>query len=53
VLQAQGQSAQAISAYQQAWSLMAETPDYRRLVQAKLNALGVEPDAKTASETSK
>jgi predicted negative regulator of RcsB-dependent stress response len=53
VLQAQGQSAQAISAYQQAWSLMAETPDYRRLVQAKLNALGIEPDAKTASETSK
>lgn len=53
VLLAQGQSSQAISAYQQAWSLMAETPDYRRLVQAKLNALGIEPDAAAVSETPK
>jgi hypothetical protein len=31
----------------------ADTPDYRRLVQAKLNALGVEPDAAVLSETPK
>jgi predicted negative regulator of RcsB-dependent stress response len=53
VLQAQGQSAQAITAYQQAWASLADTPDYRRLVQAKLNALGIEPDAAAVSETSK
>ncbi len=53
VLQAKGQSAQAIAAYQQAWSKLADTPDYRRLVQAKLNALGIDPDAAAVSETSK
>jgi len=53
VLQAKGQSADAVSAYQQAWSKLADTPDYRRLVQAKLNALGIDPDAVAASETSK
>jgi predicted negative regulator of RcsB-dependent stress response len=53
VLQAKGQSAQAVAAYQQAWQKLAETPDYRRLVQAKLNALGVEPDVAVVSETPK
>lgn len=53
VLQAKGQSADAVSAYQQAWSKLADTPDYRRLVQAKLNALGIDPDAAATSETSK
>lgn len=53
VLQAQGQSAQAIAAYQLAWSKLADTPDYRRLVQAKLNALGINPDPAPASETPK
>lgn len=53
VLQAKGQSADAVSAYQQALSKLADTPDYRRLVQAKLNALGIDPDAAAASETSK
>lgn len=53
VLQAKGQTAEAIAAYQQAWQKLAETPDYRRLVQAKLNALGVEPDAAVLSETPK
>lgn len=53
VLQAKGQSAQAVAAYQQAWQKLAETPDYRRLVQAKLNALGVEPDAAVVSGTPK
>jgi len=53
VLQAKGQSADAVSAYQQAWSKLADTPDYRRLVQAKLNALGIDPDAAAVSETPK
>jgi predicted negative regulator of RcsB-dependent stress response len=53
VLQAKGQNAEAIVAYQQAWQKLADTPDYRRLVQAKLNALGIDPDAATVSETPK
>ena len=53
VLQAKGQSADAVSAYQLAWSKLAEMPDYRRLVQAKLNALGIDPDAAAVSETPK
>ena len=53
VLQAKGQSAEAIAAYQQAWKQLADSPEYRRLVQAKLNALGVDPQATTAMETKK
>lgn len=53
VLQAKGQNAEAIAAYQQAWQKLADTPDYRRLVQAKLNALGIDPAAAAVSETSK
>ncbi len=53
VLQAKGQSAEAVSAYQLAWSKLADAPDYRRLVQAKLNALGIDPEATAASETPK
>jgi predicted negative regulator of RcsB-dependent stress response len=53
VLQAKGQNAEAISAYQTAWKKLADTPDYRRLVQAKLNALGIDPDAAAVSETPK
>jgi predicted negative regulator of RcsB-dependent stress response len=53
VLQAKGQSAEAVSAYQQAWKKLADTPDYRLLVQAKLNALGIDPDATAAAETAK
>jgi predicted negative regulator of RcsB-dependent stress response len=51
VLQAKGQSAEAVSAYQQAWKKLADSPDYRLLVQAKLNALGIDPDAGAAAET--
>jgi predicted negative regulator of RcsB-dependent stress response len=47
VLQAQGQTAQAVTAYQQAWTQLAGVADYRRLVQAKLNALGVDPSQVT------
>ena len=53
VLQAKGQAAEAIAAYQQAWKQLADSPEYRRLVQAKLNALGVDPQATTATETKK
>jgi predicted negative regulator of RcsB-dependent stress response len=53
VLQAKGQSADAVSAYQLAWSKLVDTPDYRRLVQAKLNALGIDPDVAAVSETPK
>jgi predicted negative regulator of RcsB-dependent stress response len=51
VLQAKGQTSEAVTAYQLAWSKLADAPDYRRLVQAKLNALGVDPQA--AVETKK
>jgi predicted negative regulator of RcsB-dependent stress response len=53
VLQAKGQFAEAVSAYQQAWKKLADSPDYRLLVQAKLNALGIDPDAATALEMPK
>jgi len=53
VLQAKGQSTEAIAAYQQVWQKLADTPDYRRLVQAKLNALGVDPEKSAGSETTK
>ena len=50
VLQAQGQTAQAVTAYQQAWTQLADVADYRRLVQAKLNALGVDPSQVTETK---
>jgi len=53
VLQAKGQAAEAIAAYQQAWKQLADAPDYRRLVQAKLNALGVDPQVSSTTETKK
>ena len=53
VLQAKGQATEAIGAYQQAWQKMADFPDYRRLVQAKLNALGVDPESAAVAETPK
>lgn len=52
VLQAKGQKAEALSAYQMAWQQLSDSPDYRRLVQAKLNALGVDPQANTAANAS-
>jgi predicted negative regulator of RcsB-dependent stress response len=53
VLQAKGQAVEAAAAYQQAWVALADSPDYRRLVQAKLNALGVDPQATVSTETKK
>lgn len=46
VLMAQKKPAEAISAYTQAFQNMTAMPEYRRLVQAKLNALGVNPETK-------
>ena len=43
VLLAQGKTTEARSAYQTAYKLMGEKIDYRRLVEAKLTALGAAP----------
>lgn len=52
VLQTKGQKAEAVSAYQSAWQQLEESPDYRRLVQAKLYALGQDPqEASPATAT--
>ena len=42
VLLSKGQTAQATEAYQQAWKQVPVTSEYRRIVQAKLSALGVQ-----------
>jgi predicted negative regulator of RcsB-dependent stress response len=49
VWHAKGQKADALAAYTSAWEKLADSPDYRRLVQAKLNALGVDPNAASSS----
>lgn len=49
VLQAKGQKTEAVAAYQTAWQQLTDSADYRRVVEAKLNALGVDPQA-TASD---
>ena len=45
VLQAQGKTTEAVSAYTKAWKAMESTLDYRRLIEAKLTALGAPPEA--------
>ncbi|MDH5540029.1 MAG: tetratricopeptide repeat protein [Rhizobacter sp.] len=45
VLKAQGKPEEAKAAYLQAWKQMPATIDYRRLVEAKLAALGAAPEA--------
>jgi predicted negative regulator of RcsB-dependent stress response len=49
VLLAQGKSADAQAAYLKAWTAMDPKIDYRRLIEAKLNLLGVQPAATAAS----
>ena len=44
VLLAQGKPAEARSAYQAAWKAMGDKIDYRRLIEAKLTALGAPPE---------
>lgn len=47
VLLAQGQAEDARQAYRQAWTAIGADVDYRRIVEAKLNALGVDPTVTT------
>jgi len=49
ILLAQGKSAEAQAAYLKAWTAMDPKLDYRRLVESKLNLLGVQPAAAAAS----
>jgi len=49
VLQLQDKKPQAIEEYRRAFSLMDERTGYRRLVEAKLNALGAQPQAVAAA----
>ena len=48
VLLAQGKPAEARTAYQAAWQAMDDKVEYRRLVEAKLSALGAAPGAAAA-----
>ncbi|MEN9904757.1 MAG: hypothetical protein RLZZ555_1322 [Pseudomonadota bacterium] len=52
VLLAQGQHDAARSEYQKAWNGLAGEPEYRRIVESKLNALGIDPqpDASTPKQ---
>lgn len=49
ILQAKGETDKAREAYQKAWQAMPATLDYRRLVEAKLTALGAAPVAAAAA----
>ena len=49
VLNAQAKPQEATAAYREAWQKMEEGHEYRRLIEAKLNALGVDPKAAEAS----
>jgi predicted negative regulator of RcsB-dependent stress response len=48
ILLTQGKKAEAQAAYLKAWTAMDPKVDYRRLVEAKLNLLGVQPAAGSA-----
>ena len=45
ILMAQGKTAEAKAGYEKAWKALDDRSDYRRLVEVKLNALGVDPTA--------
>jgi len=53
VLQAQGQAEAARAAYREAWTALEPGLDYRRIVEAKLNALGVDPGASSTQESAR
>ena len=53
ILTAKDQKSEALTAYKKAWDELSEIPDYRRLVEAKLNALGVDPQATSPSGNAK
>ena len=48
VLIMQGKKDEAVTAYTAAYKALAEKADYRRLVEAKLTALGAAPDMPVA-----
>ena len=49
ILQAQAKPAEAVAAYEKAWKAMGKEVDYRRLVEAKLVALGAPPPVEGAA----
>lgn len=49
ILSAQGKKAEARAEYEKAWKGMDERTEYRRLVEVKLNALGLNPSAASSS----
>jgi predicted negative regulator of RcsB-dependent stress response len=53
ILQAQGKKDEAKAAYQQAWKAMDPAMEYRRLVEAKLTAMGAAPVEAAASGAAK
>lgn len=52
VLAAQGKGAEALAAYQAAWAGLDARSEYRRMVEVKLNALGVDPQANATKAVS-
>lgn len=52
VLLAQGKRTEAQEEYKKAWAALADDAAYRRLVEIKLNAVGVDPRTLTAKATS-
>ena len=53
LLQLQGKPADAIAAYQQAWKAMDKDVGYRKILSAKLTALGAAPDTSAADAGAK
>lgn len=53
LLQLQGKKAEAIAEYEKAYKLFDEKIEFRRLVEVKLNALGVDTQIASASEVKK
>jgi predicted negative regulator of RcsB-dependent stress response len=51
ILMAQGNRPQALAQYQKAYQAFPDRTEYRRLVEVKLNALGVDPTALAQSST--
>lgn len=51
VYNVQGKKAEAKAEYLKAWQGLDERAEYRRLVEIKLNALGVDPQAKKAAQS--
>jgi predicted negative regulator of RcsB-dependent stress response len=53
ILALQGKKAEALAEYERAYSAMDERAEHRRLVEAKLNAFGVDPKASAAKAGAK